>query len=329
MKKFSIKFFKIIAGTIILLILSLLIYTIYDKIHYQIKRTEFIEKQSKLDYKIGVLSIALGRYNVLWKEFYESSEKYFFPGVDKQYFLFTDDLNIPYKDKPNVKVIYTKNVKWPYHALLRYDIFLSQKKELSKLDYLYYFNMDYEFKNFVGEEVLPQKNNDGLVFVTHCLYYNKPPKSFPYERNPKSVAYIPYGKEGKYYVPGGINGGASKEFLEYCEYCSKNAHIDIDNKVVPHWHDEAYTNKYIIDKNPLMLPVNYMFAKWCHVPEFKKDLKAIIRDKQTYGGRVYLRGHSNIKSTFFSKLKYKILIKITKNPQKKKKYEKIYHNLFR
>lgn len=277
--------------------------------------------------KIGVLSIATGRYSVFWKGFYKSSEKYFLPGYEKEYFLFTDDLNVPYKNKKNVNVIYTKHQSWPFPTLLRYEIFLTQKEKLQKLDYLYYFNMNLVFRDYLKDEVLPKKEDDRLVFVEHCWLHSAPSSKFPYERNPNSQAYVPFGKEGKNYVPGGFLGGGSKEFIEYSEYCAKNIRKDLEKGIIARWHDESYSNKYIIDKSPLILPSEYMYVPKCSNKEYEKIAKTAHIDKQKYGGRTYLRGQSNIKSTRFSRLKYLLLSKYAFTKEKRDLYYSIYNKL--
>ncbi|MFR6034556.1 MAG: hypothetical protein ACLUKN_16135 [Bacilli bacterium] len=40
--------------------------------------------------KTAVLYIATGRYLTFWKDFFESSERYFLRGIHKSYFVFTD-----------------------------------------------------------------------------------------------------------------------------------------------------------------------------------------------------------------------------------------------
>lgn len=134
--------------------------------------------------------------------------------------------------------------------------------------------MDLIFQNKIGDEILPDDKHNGLVFSAHYAFpVGSPNKDFPYERNPKSAAYIPYG-QGKVYVPGGINGGKTKEFLDFCKYCSENTHKDLAKRFVAIWHDESYTNKYILDKNPLILPITYMYPVLG-----KKYTKTSIRKK--------------------------------------------------
>lgn len=289
-----------------------------------------ISKKVKYDKnlpKIGILLIYTGRYSIFWKEFYKSCEKHFLPAYEKEYFLFTDDLNIPYRNAKNVNFIYTKHKPWPFPTLLRYEFFSRQKEKLKQFDYLFYFNANLVFLDYIGNEVLPAKENDGLVFVEHCWFHRTLGNKFPYERNPKSAAYVPWGKEGKKYAPGGFMGGRSKEFLEYSEYCARNIEKDLQNGIIAIWHDESYSNKYIIDKNPLILPLEYMYVPRCSDEKYLKNAKTTHIDKQKYGGRYYLRKQSNIKSTKFNRFKYAFLSKYTLDKSKKDLYFSIYNKL--
>ena len=290
----------------------------------QVKNNEKTYPQEP-ELSVGILSIALGKYNIFWKKFYESSEKYFLPNAKKEYFLFTDDENIPYKNNENVHYIYHENMGWPYNTLMRFDLFLSQKEELKKFDYLFFFNINLEFKDFVGDEVLPKGENDGLVIVFHPGFYKKTKDKFTYERNPASTAYIPM-DEGRFYASGAFIGGTSDAFLKLSEVCRDNIQTDLDNDFIAEWHDESHLNKYLLGKNPLILPISYLWPEEdnnFHDPVYENNIKAILRDKMKYGGRRWLRGSSDIKSTPFNRLKYKILSKIAPTQEKRDEYKEI------
>ena len=277
--------------------------------------------------KIGVLVIALGRYDVFWEKLYKSSEKYFLPGYEKHYYIFTDSKNLKYKDKENVHVIPHKKMGWPYDSMLRYNLFISQWKVLSQMDYLYFMNINMVFREIVGDEVLPQKRNNGLMVLTHFGFarHNANPDTYSYDRNPKSTAYIPYG-QGNVYAPGGFNGGTSKAFLKLSFECDKMIRQDLKNKIIAKWQDESYLNKYILDKNPLILPPYYMWPmdEYYQNSVYVKRAKTLLRDKKNYGGKWWLRGSTDIKSTPFSRLKYLILSNIALSPEKRAKYRDIY-----
>ena len=260
--------------------------------------------------KIACLYIATGRYTVFWKDFYLSTEKYFLPSMDKDYFVFTDNDHIDFESNPNVFSIYQKKLGWPYDTMMRFDIFLTQEEKLQKYDYIFFFNANLEIKSLINEDVLPSQANDGIVVCQHPGFYNKSPEQFTYDRNPKSTAYIPM-QEGKYYVAGGLNGGLAKSYLELCHQCSEMIHHDLDNNIIPLWHDESIINKYIIGKNPLVLDCRYLYPEGKSIPEFKRDIKILIRDKSNpkYGGHEYLRGISDTKKRTFKIFGIKFTLK--------------------
>lgn len=244
--------------------------------------------------KIAVLYIALGRYDVFWDGFYKSCEKFFVPDIEKTYFVFTDSDCIC--SSKNVVKIEHENMGWPNNTLMRFDLFLSIKDKLKDFDYIFFFNGNMEFIMSVGHEVLPdEKLNNGLVMGLHPGFADRPKNEWTYERNPESTAYIPF-DSGNYYVQGCLNGGTSKAYLKLCQECSKNTHTDLDKGIVAVWHDESHLNKYILDKNPLILGCNYLWPENFH-SEKTYDIKIIQRDKSNpvYGGVKWLRGEIDVR----------------------------------
>lgn len=286
------------------------------------------EKKKKT---VGILVIALGRYTAFWPELYKSCEKFFLPNYKKEYYVFTDTLNLKYGNEINVFSIPQKKLGWPYDTLMRFDMFLSQKQRLEKCDYLYFLNINLICKSKIGEEIIPTEENDNLMVCSHPGYFDKPRKMFPYEQNKNCSAYIP-ATEGKHYAPGGFNGGTSSAFLELAKTCSKNIHADFQKNIIATWHDESHLNKYITDKNPLIMPLNYMYPTNYKLLEknntYSKNIKMELRSKVKYGGHYYLRGACDIKNSIWNKLKYKVLFFFANNNIKQEKYYKILRMLY-
>ena len=157
--------------------------------------------------KIGILYIATGKYSCFWQEFYQSSEKYLFTHDEKHYFVFTDSPDIK---GDNVTVFYRECQGFPNDTLFRFDMFLSQHDSLEKMDYLYFFNSNVVFKDYVDRELIPEAEHNYLLGVLSPMesIRNFSPLLFTYERNKKSLAYIAPHQKGKYhYYMGGLNGG--------------------------------------------------------------------------------------------------------------------------
>lgn len=245
--------------------------------------------------KIAILYVATGRYITFWEDFYKTCEEFFVKDAQKTYFVFTDSEKIFAQNNENVIKIHQEKLGWPYDTLMRFKMFLSQEDKLKEHDYIYFFNANMKFISEIGTEVLPTEEHCGLVAGKHPGYYKCAVDDYPYCRNEKSLAYIPYGK-GKVYVQGCLNGGTKDAYLELCRVCLDNTQKDLDNNVIAEVHDESHLNKYVEDKNILILPCNYLYPVGSYYPEFCDDIKCIQRVKDTpkYGGLEYLRGQTDI-----------------------------------
>jgi hypothetical protein len=233
--------------------------------------------------KIGILYICTGRYSLFFKQFYESSENFFMKDHEKTYYVFTDDSNI--KESHNVKIINQPFLGWPYDTMKRFHMFNSIKNKLLNEDYLFFFNANMRFFDYVNEEIIPKKENDFLVGVNHPGFYASPKEHFPYERRINSLFYIPL-TDGKYYYQGCFNGGKSDNFLEASKTLSIMIDKDFENDIIPIYHDESALNWYFKDKNPLLMSPSYAYPESWSLP-----LKRIIVqiDKAKVGGYDYLR----------------------------------------
>ena len=65
--------------------------------------------------KVAVLYICIGKYTVLWPEFYDSCRKYFFKNKQVHYFVFTDSDEFINSlcNELDVTCVKTKNYGWP------------------------------------------------------------------------------------------------------------------------------------------------------------------------------------------------------------------------
>lgn len=253
--------------------------------------------------KVAILYIALGRYIVFWKEFFESCEANLAP-CEKHYFVWTDNTEFEYSDLPNVTIIPAQKRGWPYDTLMRFHMFAQQEKQLKKFDYIYFFNANMKFINPVDlAEITPREWHDGLVAGIHPgrwgdIWANEVAR-FPYERRKESTAYIPVGG-GKHYVCGAFNGGESGAFLKMCRALSKNVQKDLDNGIVAVVDDESHLNAYLANKKYLLCGRAYGFpeGKLKHVLPIEMPMVKIIsrhKDSPQYGGTRWLRGQTDKK----------------------------------
>lgn len=243
-----------------------------------------MQKYSKLEsapepkkISVGLLLIATAKYNIFIQQLINSADTNFFNDkrFDVKYFIFTDSDTIP-KTNRQYQIINIQHKPFPYASMDRFKHFANNKNYLSEMDYLYYVDVDCKFVSDVGSEIL-----GNLVGVRHCGYFNG---GGTFENNPKSAFYAEHNKY-KYYFGGGFSGGKSEKYLKLSDWCSVMIDKDLENNIMPLWHDETALNKYYLDNEPdvILSPsyhypendINYV-SKW-HPHKFQP--KILLLDK--------------------------------------------------
>lgn len=215
--------------------------------------------------KIAILYICTGKYEVFWKNFYESAEQFLLSGYEKHYFVFTDAETIFNDTSATVHKINQEPLPWPYPTLYRFRFFKSIENELTGYDYVYFFNSNIKvMRQVTAEEFLPLDGED-LVVTQHPYFWKKINDKFTYERNPASAAYVPIG-EGKIYAAGGLNGGSTNNYLSFINACYNYTEQDLEKNIIALWHDESYLNRYIIDKKIKVLHPGFLYPAETNIP---------------------------------------------------------------
>lgn len=210
-----------------------------------------IVRRTGIKVKVALLYLCSGEYKVLWDDYYKSFMENFLPDCEKDFYVFTDAANIPYEEKGNVYVKKNPYVGWPIGTLKRFELFLSIKHELISRGYAYLFfcNANLRCIKVVHQEDLTIDNDAiKLIVAKHPAYENKKVWRYPYDRNPKCTAYIPYNC-GKFYVMGSFNGGKTEDYLQMAEILNNNENIDESNHVMAKVFDESHLNYYITQLN--------------------------------------------------------------------------------
>ena len=198
--------------------------------------------------KIGILYIGIGSYLYFWEDFYKSFEANFLPEAQKEYFVFTDADTVPFEaENERIHRVYQENLGWPGNTLHRFRMFLGLEERLRQFDYIFFMNANLYCLQTVHEaDILPGEGE--LLVVKHPRHLRKRPYQYPYDRNKKSLAYVPYKcLEAKEYVLGGINGGSPAVYLAMAAECNRRIEEDLKRGVIAAWHDESQLNRYIID----------------------------------------------------------------------------------
>lgn len=186
----------------------------------------------------------------------ESARQFLLKGYEVEYLLWTD-CDADY----GCTVFKAEDVGMPWATLMRYHWFLEQEEYLKKFDYLFYCDCDMKFVGEVGKEILSP-----LTATQHPGYAFAPPAPdpertspffLPFERNPKSKAFI---RTPRYYFAGGFQGGETAEFIKAMKSMKAGIDEDLKTGYIAMWQDESHWNKYCFENPPhLILDPSYCY----------------------------------------------------------------------
>ena len=218
--------------------------------------------------KVGLLIIATNKYIQFLQPLISSADDFFLKDQEVTYFVFSNQ-DIQIEANRNVVRIDVDHKEWPWMTLGRYKIFTNNSEELSKMDYLYYCDVDMRFVGDVGDEILSER-----VATQHPGYFGR--RGTP-ETNRLSLACVFQHEEMQYFA-GGFNGGTSNEYLKMSKHISNNIDIDYSNGLIAIWHDESHINRYFIDNTPTKIldPSYCCVESWLDCP-FGRRLLALIK----------------------------------------------------
>ncbi len=205
--------------------------------------------------KVAIIYIATGNYSIFWNNFYQSAEKNFLPGVQRHYFLVSDKSFEKLPD--NVTYIYYPHKEWPSIVVEKFAIIYSLKDRLADYSYTYSFNANTWFIQPVKGDILPSKIQK-IIASLHPGFYKKN-QQYPYCSDKNSPAYLEQNEKSKYYQSGVI-GGITEDFIEMAKTIKQWTNNDLKRNYIPIWQDESYFNKYVSDKNPLVLTPDYIWG---------------------------------------------------------------------
>jgi hypothetical protein len=253
--------------------------------------------------KVAVLYICIGKYSIFWEDFYTSLKKNLIMNEEQyslHFFVFTDDQNI--KINNDITLVPSIDEGWPLNTLHRYKKFFENAQLFKFYNILFFFNANLMFPVQLNiEEILPNGSNN-FVAAMHPSYFNSNNDKFPYERRTNSKAYIPH-SNGTYYFQGALMGGEKKNFLSMCKILNKNIECDKRNGIIAKYHDESHWNRFLIDRNDvLILDPGYIYPEGWNIP-FEKRL--ISRNKSNF----FPQNHKYVDRivNLFRALKFKLL----------------------
>lgn len=217
---------------------------------------------------IGLLIIATNKYQKFIQPLISSADKYFLKNQQVTYFIFSDKQENIYSNR-SIQHNLISHKEWPWMTLGRYSIFDQYVETLSKMDYLFYIDVDMLLVSDVNEEILGER-----VATQHPGYYYT--RGTP-ETRKESLACV-FQHEKMQYFAGGFNGGSAQEYLKMCKVLSNNINIDYSNNIIAVWHDESHMNRYFIDNPPtVILSPSYCYGEDMTIP-FPKKIIALTKN---------------------------------------------------
>ena len=218
---------------------------------------QFASTQGELEEKkVGLMFICINKpYWQYAEKVIEGARKFFLPGHDVEIMLWSDMPKYP-EGKGityGATIFETESVQWPYPTLMRYHLMLGQEEYLKKFDYLFFCDLDMEFVNIVGDEIL----GTGLTAALHPMYCVRKELRMPLEPNPLSAAYI---KVPEFYFAGGFQGGTTESFIKAMKGMKKTIDADFNKNYIARWNDESHWNRYLFDIPPeIVLSPSYVY----------------------------------------------------------------------
>lgn len=225
--------------------------------------------QEGTKYRVGLFIVATGRYISFVQPLIKSAEKYFLPGHDRTFVVFTDHLDELIQQN-NVIGIYQNRLGWPYDTMLRCKMYAEQEQLCSQFDYIYACDSDFLFVDNVQEEILGDR-----VAVIHPGYAGS--LGTP-EKNSLSTACIYEDDNQKHYFAGGLYGGTSDEFVKINQTMLANINDDLQKGIIAVWHDESHLNKYFACNPPTtILSPSYCYPEGVTI-NYHPRILALLKD---------------------------------------------------
>ena len=224
--------------------------------------------------KIGIVILATNAYSVLGIRFIKRFMQFYKGEKEIIFFLFSDtdpEEYLPEDRKYKVNYIHTTNNTWVDGTNLKFTSIL--KLADKDVDYLVYFdadtNIDKEFTEdwFIGESVGGQHYGD----QNHMLTEGR-----PFEKNPRSKAYIPHDTSlPQMYFYGAFFSFSKERMMKFCELMISYQKADREWGYEPGVNDESYINREF-HYNP---PEKTVMCK---------DFKFLVSDKGGIGDPRYM-----------------------------------------
>jgi hypothetical protein len=231
---------------------------------------------------INIFTIATNKYKDFLNSFYKSFNNKFLLEEDKQFYIFTDDINHEVFFNKNTKGILIAHQEWPHITLNRYKNIKSILNNLNNDDDLCFFiDVDMEVMQNISKILLPEeKKYIGVIHpgnLTRCMNESL-------EDNPKSSAYIDTIniQPNSIYIQGCLWGARKKDFQYMINSLDEMVKNDLELEIIAKWHDESHLNKFkfLNEKVFAFLTPDFCYPEKWKLPENVE--RTIIHKEKNY-----------------------------------------------
>ena len=228
---------------------------------------------------VALIFIGTNKYLNFFPGYYDSCEKYLFPGVRKQYFIFTDG-DIVGDDMPDhITAFKIPHKEWPAITLERFHTILYAQEYFEEFDWLLFLDADMRVNQVITPEEFFDDQKD-FIAVHHPCHYNTGTGTF--ERRLESEACVT-GDQLSYYQ-GCLWGGKVSSVIPMMELLRDRVDKDYENDIIALWHDESHLNKFFIENQDKVnaLPPDYAFPECFPNYPYEQKIIHLAKDNSSY-----------------------------------------------
>lgn len=243
--------------------------------------------------QLSFVTVATGRYIDFWKAQVLSAIEYLNKDFPIEFVLLTDQVAAAESFKEElsktsnwtIKIGFVEHQSWPFPTLYKFKHILTHADLLGG-ENIWHLDADMLFNNRdVAKELDEYCSSNKMIFVSHPGYFRKSGfskfkfylfnpdylirdlKNYileggigSWEKNERSLAYVPRDKRNKY-VCGGSWGGNRDKFIEFSNVISQRIDKDYSSGLIARFHDESHINWYAANNVCEIISTSYCFEE--------------------------------------------------------------------
>tara|TARA_A100001234_G_scaffold132818_1_gene116529 strand:+ start:980 stop:1678 length:699 start_codon:yes stop_codon:yes gene_type:complete len=228
---------------------------------------------------VAIIFIGTNKYLNFFPKYYETCEELLFPGVKKQYYVFTDGGIFGDEIPDHITAIKIPHKEWPSITLERFHTILLAEELIQEHDWLLFLDADMRVDAIVNSEEVLNDEKD-FIAVHHPCHYNTGTGDF--ERRPESEACIT-GNPLQYYQ-GCLWGGKMEAVIPMMKLLKERVDKDYSNDIIAVWHDESHLNRFFIENQDRVhaLPPDYAYPECFPQYPYQRKIVHLAKDNSSY-----------------------------------------------